>query len=162
MEEPDVERDDSPEEGVPTQSQPHETRHLKGCVLRLAVQDAVSNTTLTVHSVVRGQGVMSEFVRSTEGELRAIEQALQKSNGRMPPQIVGCSARWLLSDPTSRRVRVTMTVSRDERIARGKGVHTSQIFAMALAYEDACIKLEREPEEEQSPILLPNPFSFSR
>jgi len=152
-----------PDTTEPAEPPPEEVRRMKGGVLRLTVQEDASNTTLTVHSLVRGQGVMSRFVRSTEGELRAVEQALQRSNGSLPPQIVKCSARWTFPDTGPPLVRVFITVRADGKTARGKGVHGSQTFAMVLAYEDACSELHRAPsgtEAEQEPILLPYPFSF--
>lgn len=142
-----------------------ETRCLTGCSLTVRVLGSASNTTLTIHSRVHGQGVTSKFVRSTDGELHAIERALQTERGNPPPQIVGCRARWTFPEHGSPLVHAVVTVARDGRSMKGKAVHVSHTFAVALAYEHACRELRHAGEAsvtEQSPILLPNPFSFSR
>jgi hypothetical protein len=142
-----------------------ETRRLTGCSLSVRVQESVSNTTLTIHSRVHGQGVTSKFVRSTDGELHAIERALQTTDGNSPPQIVGCRTRWTFPEHGSPLVHAVVTVAQDGRSVKGKGAHVSHTFAMALAYENACQELHRTPEAsviDLPPILLPNPFSFSR
>ena len=142
-----------------------EARRLTGCSLSVKVHESVSNTTVTIHSRVQGKGVTSEFVRSTEGELRGLERALQTGDANSHPRIVACRARWTFTGNGSSRVHVTVTVARDGRTVKGKGVHMSHTFAMALAYEHACRELHRTPllsVTEQQPILLPNPLSFSK
>lgn len=144
---------------------PHtEAHHLTGCSLTVKVLESVFNTTLTVHSRVQGQGVMSRFVRSTDGELRAVERALQTEHEISHPRIVGCRARWAFPEHGLPLAHVIVTVSLDGRTVKGKGVHVSHTFAMALAYENARHALHLAPEasaRELPPVLLPNPFLFS-